>query len=126
MTEFEQHLQSVREIFINCPKKYDLCKEQLKKVDQEILDLLHVLEFTNFNAYQGYKLAKEIQNARNQRRILKNELEFLDEIISFNRYQKPSEKNISQSLGRIRELDKVQKNRNYRMRVREDLQELIK
>lgn len=44
------------------------------------LDMLHVIENTNFNACEGYKLAKKIRDNRHSRRQIKNELEPLKQL----------------------------------------------
>ena len=45
------------------------------KVDKEISDILHYIEFYNFNACDGYKLARELKTLRLKRRDIKNQLE---------------------------------------------------
>lgn len=55
---------------------------QLSQVDLEICDLLHYIEFYNFSACDGYKLAKRIQIARDKRRIIKNKLKVIESMNS--------------------------------------------
>ena len=50
----------------------DSLVEELSKSDTEISDLLHFLENENFNARDGYKVAKRIKEARQKRRKAKN------------------------------------------------------
>lgn len=49
--------------------------EMHSRVDQEISDILHYIEFYPFNACEGYKLAKELKTLRLKRRDIKNQLE---------------------------------------------------
>jgi hypothetical protein len=127
MTEFEQSLQSVREVFVNYPKRYAHNEELLRNVDMEIQDILHAIELSNFNASGGYRLSKELQKARQERRRIKEELEMMEPIIKdFLSFVKPTEKNISITMGNIRKAATRQSNRCYSMRTRKDLQELIK
>lgn len=42
-------------------------------------DILHTIENDNFNASDGYKLAKKIKNLRGERRQVKNQLELINE-----------------------------------------------
>ncbi|MFE8704113.1 hypothetical protein ACFYKX_26450 [Cytobacillus sp. FJAT-54145] len=126
MSEIINALQAVRDVYINFPKRYELNQEALKKLESEIQDILHIIEFTNFNAAHGYKWAKELKRLREERRALKEELELLEPVRDFLSFPKPTEKNISRIIGDVRNIEGRQSNRSYRMRVRNDLQELIK
>lgn len=44
----------------------------VEKEDQLVLDILHKIEFTKFNACDGYKMAREIKESRIRRRIHKD------------------------------------------------------
>ena len=55
---------------------------QLSKVDQELSDVNHYIEFCNLNAAQGYKAYKMIKDRRIKRRSIKNELQVVDIILS--------------------------------------------
>ncbi|TYR75555.1 hypothetical protein FZC79_10315 [Rossellomorea vietnamensis] len=125
MTEFEKNLQAVREVFVDYPKRYENNETQLKRIDQEIQDILHVIELNNFNAAIGYKLSKELQKARQERRRIKDELEMMDPIKELLAFPKPTEKNISKTIGSVRQVITKHGARTYRMRIREDLQEMI-
>ena len=61
-------------------RKDDLLS-QLRKVDQELSDIDHYIEFVNLNAAQGYKAYKMIKDRRIIRRSIKNELEVLNIIL---------------------------------------------
>lgn len=56
--------------------------QQLSKVDKELSDIEHYIEFSNLNAYQGYQAAKMIKDRRIIRRNIKNELIVLNTILS--------------------------------------------
>ena len=56
--------------------------QQLSKVDQELSDVNHYIEFCNLNAAQGYKAYKMIKDRRIKRRNIKNELQVVDIILS--------------------------------------------
>jgi len=55
----------------------EILSKQEKKTTLYDLDMLHIIENTNFNACEGYKLAKKIQINRHKRRQIKNELDTL-------------------------------------------------
>ena len=61
-------------------RKDDLLS-QLSKVDQELSDIDHYIEFVNLNAAQGYKAYKMIKDRRIIRRSIKNELDVLSIIL---------------------------------------------
>lgn len=54
---------------------------KLSKVDQELSDINHYIEFCNLNAAQGYKAYKMIKDRRIIRRSIKNELDVLNIIL---------------------------------------------
>ena len=56
--------------------------QQLSKVDQELSDVNHYIEFCNLNAAQGYKAYKMIKDRRIKRRSIKNELQVVDIFLS--------------------------------------------
>ena len=60
----------------------DILLNQLSKVDQELSDINHYIEFCNLNAAQGYKAYKMIKDRRIIRRSIKNELDVLNIILS--------------------------------------------
>lgn len=59
----------------------DSLLNQLSKVDQELSDINHYIEFCNLNAAQGYKAYKMIKDRRIIRRSIKNELDVLNIIL---------------------------------------------
>ena len=54
---------------------------QLSKIDRELSDINHYIEFVNLNAAQGYKAYKMIKDRRIIRRSIKNELDVLNIIL---------------------------------------------
>lgn len=57
-------------------------KKQLKNLEDEQQDLLHYIEFANFNAVQGWKLAHDLKICRGKRRKIKNELDVIQFILN--------------------------------------------
>jgi len=49
--------------------------ERLSEVDKEICDVMHLLEFTPIDIQRGYSLAKQLQDARRERRAIKDSCE---------------------------------------------------
>ena len=50
----------------------------LYRVDSEICDIEHWVEFNNFNAFAGYKMCKLLKEKRQLRRKIKNEMKVLE------------------------------------------------
>src|SRR5699024_3403804 len=53
-------------------------KKNLKYLELEQQDLLHYAENYNFSASEGYKVLKRLKTVREERRKIKNALEFLE------------------------------------------------
>ncbi len=85
-----------------------------------------MIELGSFDAAKGSQLLKQLKKARQDRRKIKNDLELLEPIKEFISYVKPTEKNIGQSIGKLRNVINVHEHRTYRMRVRTDLQGMVK
>lgn len=126
MEDIVKALKSVRDVYVSFPKRLKLAEEELSKINQEIQDILHVLELAKFNASEGYKYARDIKELRLERRKLKDEIELLEKIQEFTAYPKASEKVINKTIGEINKVQTKFNNRFYTMRVRKDLQEMIK
>lgn len=70
-----QYLKSLNE-------RQSSLSDRLNKLDRETQDVLHYIEFTNLNAFQGYKIYKLLQDIRQERREIKDELAQVDTILS--------------------------------------------
>ena len=120
--EIESALKAVREVYVHYPKLHDQLQDDLKRLNDETQDLLHLIELTNCNACEGFKLYKELQRNRKERRIVKDQIDLLAPILEINKFGKPSPKNIDKCLGDVRKIKKNWVSRSYRMKVRKELQ----
>ena len=68
------YANQLMEIYDNVKKDMVELQKQLYECERLEQDYLHIIEGNNFNAAQGYKLAKLIQENRQKRRNIKNEL----------------------------------------------------
>lgn len=121
----EQMLENVKEVFVEFPKRLKDNRRLLEKMRLEEQDLLHAIEIIAFSGVSGFKLAKQLQTLRQERRKLKNEVELLEPIVEMTKQKKVNEHSLSESIGKTREIKRTQCVRGYRMRVRRDLQEAI-
>lgn len=53
---------------------------ELSRVDKEITDIEHYIEFYSFSASRGYELSKMLKDRLDRRREIKNEMELLNDI----------------------------------------------
>jgi len=77
MCKAKNYSEQLLEIFNNIKQDYNDLNNELSQADLKQQDILHKIENTNFNACDGYKLAKMIHDVRIKRREIKNELETL-------------------------------------------------
>ena len=123
----EEAIKSVRDVYVNAPRRYEQLEKDLKKLDMETQDLLHLMELKDLNLYLGFKAYKDLQRVRQERRKVKDEMDLLEPILELNKYQvKPQEKVLNKTLGEVRKIALSKQDRTYKMRVRDDLQELVK
>lgn len=73
-----EKLSNALDTIVNVPVRIKYLNDELALTNAKQTDLLHEIENSNFNAYEGYVKAKELQEVRMYRRELKNELDILD------------------------------------------------
>ena len=56
-------------------KAFEFLTERLEELENAQQDLLHYIEFTDLNIQKGYKIYKQLQEVRIERRLVKDELE---------------------------------------------------
>ena len=102
-------------------KTFKESEAELYYRSQEIIDLNHALEIRKLNAFQGYNMAKQIQENRKARREAKDKLAEIDSLrklmVRYNNFFKELENvkaDIEQTLH-------TQRKRSYQPRVRPDL-----
>lgn len=120
------HLESVKKIFIDYPRLYEVKQEELKTVSSERQDLLHALELGKLDAIKMSQIASDLKEVQIKRRQIKNNLELLSEIISFVKktdFKGVNTKDLKQAMSRVDYI--TSRKRTYTMRVRTDLQELV-
>jgi hypothetical protein len=90
-------------------------------IDREYNDLTHALELVSFNASEGYKLAKQLQENRLRRREAKNLKEALQPLYDLMNKNQSFFKELKNVHAAIERTVHTQQNRKYRPRAREDL-----
>ncbi|MFS0643840.1 hypothetical protein [Siminovitchia sp. 179-K 8D1 HS] len=124
IVDFESNLQKVRDFLVELPKLRNHLKEELKLLEDERQDLLHYAELGRFNACEGFKIAKDIQEVQLKRRDVKDLLELVQ--LTCNKIEGKYNTNLlNEALGEIRKASNYRRNRTYRTRIREDLKDKI-
>lgn len=125
LLKFEQELKSVRDFIQNLPKEIEYLEKELIKCDNERQDLLHYVELGKFNAYEGYKIAKDLQLVSRKRRKIKDELDVMQTAWSKLNGKLGNLNILNEAIGDVRKTLKQKENRYYKPRIRIDLEKKI-
>lgn len=79
ITAGETILQAIDYVLKTYPENYD----RITKLKDQADDLVHIIEFTPLDIQRGYKYAKQLQDIRRERRILKDDNELLRPMYDF-------------------------------------------
>lgn len=91
----------------------DILNKKLSKIDQEITDIQHYIEFNKLNAAEGYKAFKLLQDKLLERRVIKDD---------FSKFQVLSDSKISDIFnGNLDKSLEALENRTYTPRVLKEL-----
>lgn len=123
--DIEETLATLRDIVVELPKRYEMNEQMIKKLDDECNDIAHYMEFCDLDAAKGYQAYKDMQKLRKERRLLKNENELIDPAISLLKELNKFDQRLNFSIGKVRKVKEVHGVRRYRVRVRQDLDEMI-
>lgn len=94
-------------------QRKDNLLHEIKKIEKEICDIEHAIEFKTLNVVEGYKMYKLLHDARIKRRGYKNELEKIVLIIGTSMKVDCLEK--------LQQLISNVDNKKYRPRINEEL-----
>lgn len=122
LADVEQTATLIKNAIRDLPDTFNKNKHEINQLENEIQDLLHVIEFTKFNAHEGWKLSKQLKEARAKRRTLKNENERIEPLLQFCKKTRNYLGELENVVQNIQQVKQRQETRTYRCRVREDLQ----
>jgi hypothetical protein len=94
MCKAKGYIEALTPIYESVFKEYDRIYNKVNELDYATQDVLHTIENSKFDASTGYRLARKIKDIRNERRVLKNEIETLDIIIPLIKSMKDKTKNV--------------------------------
>lgn len=115
LKQVEDTLQALLKVYTTFPEQLELAKEELKRVEEEIQNILHIIE-----------LDKELKELRKKRRKLKDEIELLEAVNEIHNYSNINKGIIGNIIGKVRNIIRKQENRRHTVRIRKDLQYLFK
>lgn len=110
LKQVEDTLQALLKVYTTFPEQLELAKEELKRVEEKIQNILHIIE-----------LDKELKELRKKRRKLKDEIELLEAVNEIHNYSNINKGIIGNIIGKVRNIIRKQENRRYTVRIRKDL-----
>lgn len=105
--------------------KYMFLSEELNKWDKEQQDILHLIECST-NCKGRSKLATKLKRLRNERREIKNELEYYQLLMPFVEKNRTAIGELQRLLGEIRKAEQKQSKPIYFMRTSGEILEVNK
>lgn len=120
---FHKATESMSTVMENLPNRIDELNKLVSKCDGELNDLTHLAELENFNAAEGYFIAKQIQKATRKRRSAKDELDVLFAIKKIANNNSKFDAHVNGLKICMRDQERTRNARTYSVRVRTDLRE---
>lgn len=117
MNDNIEKLNTVIENITNIPKRYELLNSELDLTNAKQMDILHDIENSKFNACEGYKKIKELQDLRKHRRELKNEIDILEPLYKWYGEHKKIEVDLFKVKTTMERIKDNRKNWKYTSRV---------
>ncbi len=114
-------INNIKQGFEDAVERYEHNKKRIAEIEDETMDIIHILELNNHDAVALVKLSAELKRVRMERRELKNENELLETLY----HTLPKHDKLLQDLKKCEEhVDRklrVQADRQYMPRLRHDL-----
>lgn len=96
---------------------------RLSDIHSELQDIVHMIEAVDFNASEGYKLAKEMQTLRRERRDIKNTIDLIEKLLNKNSSHSPFSHHIERMTTAVKHKNDVLKSPYYIAKIRKDWQD---
>ncbi len=78
--EFADKVKDIARVLSHAQTRKAELLSKLSDIDKQVVDIEHYIEFGKFNACQGFMAFKMLQNALQQRREYKREIEMLSQV----------------------------------------------
>lgn len=122
MSKAEDACVSLIKIFDDVLNTYEENYETVNRCDKEAQDLLHEIELSEKQTKAGgYKLYEMLREVRRERRRAKDENELLQPLVEALKQQETFRLRLYKVHDRIKELTRLQGERVYKARIRDDL-----
>ena len=118
---YQKATSQLQQVVSQTPSQLKKLHEVVSRADLEIQDLLHLAEFENFNAAEGYYITSQLKKARLKRRRAKEQIEELQSISKVLNQNSKFEPHIAAIQKSIATTSSVKQKRTYTPRVRTDL-----
>lgn len=123
LVDYKENLAVALKAFEEIQMDKDALKDELRRLDEETQDVLHILENLRFNVVQGFNLALRLKKIRQERREVKHRIEQQEEIRNVaDSYRDKMKTLLETGLNKIDNLEKKQSNRTYRIRRLKELE----
>lgn len=123
MVDYKENLAVAMKALEEIQMDKDILADELRRLDEETQDILHIIENLRFNVVQGFNLAFKLKKIRQERREIKHRMEQQRELQSVMDSYRDKVKNImTKSLDSVEKLEKKQPNRKYNLRRLTELQ----
>lgn len=121
----EESALIIRNAVRDIPNTFHENCDKISKLERERLDLIHMAEMCDLNVVEGFKLYKEIQRVSKERRKLKDENEQLQHLVPILKKWRNRLSQLDHAVGDVRKAKSNIETRQYRCRVRKDLEKKI-
>lgn len=124
MNIVDNYSTTIVSIYQSVIQNYERDLKDIKRIEEELNDIFHEIELSSAkDMYSGYLMYRSIRELRIERRRCKEEVELLKDMYEYFKSKQGQEfKNkIQQLQGDAARLRKVQEQRTYKPRQRDDL-----
>ena len=113
--------------FIDNVQKYKpIYTDLLEQEDKLCQDLLHTLELQDMSYTERAKIATKLSTNRKDRRFYKDTCQIMEDISIWLCNNKKAVEELKQVLGKVRKIEKYQKDRQYIPKTVKNIQDLYK
>lgn len=117
--DWTNQINIIASTLTNAEEHWKELGEDLNNINNRLCDLEHKIENDNFNACEGYKLAKQLKEIRQERRKIKNEIAQLEPLYNYLQNHKQINIDMFKVKTQIDKIDYQQKNWAYKSRAKE-------
>lgn len=112
-------IESVLDLFRKARAELNAANDELKYCDDKTQDYLHELELVGHTYHERGRIAKELAELRQNRRMAKDRIELVTPIVNWAVQYKSAIDGLQRILGEMRKIDEKHANRVYFYRADE-------